>query len=150
MHPYVAKELTGSVMAGADCALVTLRDDILGIMSPSKIHSNLALGLPLIYVGPSTSNVDEAIRHYDCGLSLRHGDSRGIVDFVRSMVTDPLRAASLRINARRAFDGAYCDRATLPRFDAVIAHACGQPPSVADVPAGPASAFARPAMGGTS
>jgi glycosyltransferase involved in cell wall biosynthesis len=144
MHPYVAKDKTGSVMSGADCALVTLRDDILGIMSPSKIHSNLAMGLPLIYVGPVTSNVDEAIKHYGCGVSLRHGDSGPLVEFVRTLVRDPGQREALRGSARRAFESAYCDTATMPRFDAVIAMTTGAVSPIPDVPAGPARRFATP------
>jgi glycosyltransferase involved in cell wall biosynthesis len=141
---YVPKEKTGSVMSGADCALVTLRDDAIGIMSPSKIHSNLAMGLPLAYIGPTTSNVDEAIAHFGCGVSLRHGDYQGLADFVRSLIQDRSRAEELRARARRAFETAYCDLATLPRLDAVIGHVLGNA-GAAGIPAGPASSFARPA-----
>ncbi len=145
VHGYVPKEKTGSVMAAADCALVTLRDDALGIMSPSKIHSNLAMGLPLIYVGPRTSNVDEAIERFGCGISLRHGDRAGLVAFVRRALAGREGFAELRRRARRAFDEAYCDRATLPRFAAAMRHAMGLAPDPAgpsDVPAGRAQDFA--------
>lgn len=141
MHGYVPKEQTGSVMSRADCALVTLRDDAIGIMSPSKIHSNLAMGLPLAYIGPTTSNVDEAIAHFGCGISLRHGDHQGLAAFIRSLSRDPSRAADLRARARRAFETAYCDLATLPRLDAVIAHSLGKT-GAEGIPAGPASSFA--------
>jgi colanic acid biosynthesis glycosyl transferase WcaI len=139
---YVPKEETPAVMAAADAALVTLRDDIIGIMSPSKIHSNLAMGLPLIYVGPPASNVDEAIRQHGCGVSLRHGQVEELASFVRRLAERPAEAADLRRAARAAFDAAYCDLATLPRFDTVIAHALGGAPA-AGIPAGTASDFAR-------
>ncbi|MCG8511389.1 MAG: glycosyltransferase family 4 protein, partial [Rhodospirillales bacterium] len=54
VHPYVPKENTGQVMAAVDCALITLQPWALGIMSPSKLHANLALSLPIVYVGPET------------------------------------------------------------------------------------------------
>jgi colanic acid biosynthesis glycosyl transferase WcaI len=121
MHGYIPKEQTPSLMASAMCALVTLRDEALGIMSPSKIHSNLAMGLPLIYVGPEGSNVDDAVREHGCGLSVRHGDAAGLVKFVERMVEEGAEYERLREQARRAFEMAYCDLATLPRFDGVIA-----------------------------
>ena len=64
---YVPKDDTPAVMAGADLALITLDDRSLGVMSPSKLHANLAAGLPVVYVGPEGSNVDEAIRRHDVG-----------------------------------------------------------------------------------
>lgn len=120
LHGYVPKEQTPSVMACADCALITLRDLALGVMSPSKLHSNLAMSLPVIYVGPAKSNVDDAIRDYDCGVSLRHGDARGLEAFIRQMMSERDSHGAMRARARAAFDGAYCDERTLPRFDGVL------------------------------
>ena len=116
LRGYVAKDQTPAVMAGADLALITLDDRSLGVMSPSKLHANLAAGLPILYVGPEGSNVDEAIRHHDVGRSLRHGDVKGLVAAVRTLAADD----PVRSRARRAFDEAYSDRATLPAFDGVL------------------------------
>jgi len=134
MHGYVPKDETAGIMAAADCALITLRDDALGVMSPSKLHANLAMGLPIIYVGPRGSNVDDAIRGHDCGRAFAHGEVDAVVDFIRTLMSDePFRQACRR-RARAAFDAAYCDARTLPRFDEVIAslqgaaHGAAEPP----------------------
>lgn len=116
LHGYVPKEETPSVMAGAHGALITLDDRSLGVMSPSKLHANLAAGLPVVYVGPAGSNVDEAIAAHGCGRSLRHGDVDGIVAAVRGLRGDSAMAQ----RARTAFESAYSDAAALPAFDAVI------------------------------
>ena len=116
-HGYVPKDDTPAVMAGAAGALITLDDRSLGVMSPSKLHANLAAGLPIIYVGPPGSNVDEAIEATGCGRSLRHGDVEGLVEAVRSLPS----ADDVRAKARHAFETRYVDTATLPLFDAVLA-----------------------------
>jgi colanic acid biosynthesis glycosyl transferase WcaI len=116
LRSYVPKGETPAVMAGADLALITLDDRSLGVMSPSKLHANLAAGLPILYVGPEGSNVDEAIRRHDVGRSLRHGDVTGFVEAVRALAADD----TIRARARRAFDEHYSDRATLPAFDGVL------------------------------
>jgi len=115
-HGYVPKDDTPGVMAGASGALITLDDRSLGVMSPSKLHANLAAGLPILYVGPAGSNVDEAIAATGCGFSLRHGDVDALVTAVRGLTT----ATAMRRAARAAFDERYCDTAVLPRFDAVL------------------------------
>jgi glycosyltransferase involved in cell wall biosynthesis len=115
-RPYVPKDETPAVMAGAHLALITLHDRSLGVMSPSKLHANLAAGLPILYVGPAGSNVDEAITRFDAGRSLREGDVDGLVRAVRELRRDPTAAT----HARAAFEAAYCDEATLPRFDRVL------------------------------
>ncbi|MGK2949653.1 MAG: glycosyltransferase family 4 protein [Acidimicrobiales bacterium] len=116
LRGYVPKEDTPGVMAGADGALITLDDRSLGVMSPSKLHANLAAGLPVVYVGPTGSNVDEAIAAHGCGRSLRHGDVEGIVAAVRGLRGDEAMAR----RARTAFETAYSDDAALPAFDAVL------------------------------
>ena len=119
LHGYVPKELTPAVMAGADGALITLDDRALGVMSPSKLHANLAAGLPVLYVGPLGSNVDEAISRFACGTSLREGDVDGLVAAVRDLSSAPQGAVARR-QVRAAFEQAYSDEAALPRWDAVI------------------------------
>lgn len=120
LHGYIPKELTPAVMAAADCALVTMRDEALGLICPSKIHSNLAMKLPLLYFGPEQSNVDEAISSFDCGASLRHGDSAGAQQFLERLQGDPAELARYRGNARQAFEQAYCDRSSLAAFDRIL------------------------------
>lgn len=118
MQGYVPKEVTPAIMAGADAALITLDDLSLGVMSPSKLHANLAAGLPILYVGPAGSNVDEAIARFDCGTSLRHGDVDGLIDAVRAL--RQADGAAVQVRSRAAFEAAYCDQAALPRWDAVL------------------------------
>lgn len=120
LHGYVPKEETPRVMAAASCALITLRDIALGVMSPSKMHANLAAGLPILYIGPKKSNVDDAITNYGCGISVRANDVDGVVTYIRAMMADKECYADMRTKARRAFDEAYCDERTLPQFERVL------------------------------
>jgi glycosyltransferase involved in cell wall biosynthesis len=116
LRGYVPKDETPAVMAGADGALITLDQRSLGVMSPSKLHANLAAGLPILYVGPQGSNVDEAIVATACGHSLREGDVDGLVAAVRGLRDDP----AARARSRRAFEQRYSDDATLPQWDAIL------------------------------
>jgi colanic acid biosynthesis glycosyl transferase WcaI len=119
-HGYVPRADTTGVLAGAGCALISLDDRSLGILSPSKMHSSLAMGLPIVYVGPPGSNVDDAIQRYRCGFSIRHGDVAGVVEAIRRLRADDTLADELSRNARRAFEEGYSDRQALPRFDALF------------------------------
>jgi colanic acid biosynthesis glycosyl transferase WcaI len=117
---YVPKEQTPAVLAGADCALISLDDRSIGIMSPCKMNGSLAMGVPVLYAGPAGTNVDDAITEYACGFSLRQGDVAGLVDAIRRLRSHPDLAAALSKNARRAFEETYSDRSALPRFDALL------------------------------
>ncbi|HZL34559.1 MAG TPA: glycosyltransferase family 4 protein [Tepidisphaeraceae bacterium] len=120
LHDYIPKQQTPALMRSVGCALITLQDSMLGVMSPSKLHANLAMGLPVIYVGPRGSNVDEAIARYGCGASLRPGEAGAMAAFIREITSNPAKLAELRFKARQAFEQAYCDAKTLPAFDAIL------------------------------
>ncbi len=117
---YIPKEITPSVLAMANCTLITMNETALGVISPSKLHAYLAMSLPTLYIGPEGSNVDEVIARFDAGASLRHGDVEGVVRFINELRTKPERLQVMRSNARRAFDNAFCDTQTLPQFDRVL------------------------------
>jgi colanic acid biosynthesis glycosyl transferase WcaI len=127
LRDYVPKEGTPAVLAGAGCALISLDDASLGIMSPCKLHGSLAMGVPIVYVGPAGTNVDEAIATYGCGFSLRHGDVDGVVDAIRRLRDQRDLSAEMSKRARRAFEEAYADVRTLPRFDALLDGLVGAP-----------------------
>ena len=97
-------------MGMADCAMITLENYAAGVMSPSKLHSNLAMGLPILYIGPAKTNVDEAIERFGCGASLRPGEVDRTVGFLRVLMQDHQMKSELRRRARTAFEEAYCDR----------------------------------------
>ena len=127
IHDYVPKAQTPSVLSRADCSLVSLDDGSLGIMSPCKVHASLAMGVPVVYLGPRGTNVDEAIASFGCGSSLRHGDVDGLVGALRRLREDADVAGEMSRNARRAFDEAYADVRTLPRFDELLAELTSRP-----------------------
>lgn len=120
VEPYVPKEQTPRLLAEAGVALITLRESSRGVMSPSKLHSNLAAGLPVLYIGPRGSNVDDALARFDCGASLRNGDAEGAARYLRSLLRSPAELARARERARHAFESAYCDARTLPQFEELV------------------------------
>ncbi len=120
MLGHVSEDRVQDLQRAAGVSLVTLKDEMLGVMCPSKLHASLAVGTPVAYLGPRGGNVDEAVNRFDCGVSLRNGDVDGLVDFVERLRSQPLVHAGYRRRARRAFEDAYCDRKTLPVFDQII------------------------------
>ncbi|QDU32285.1 putative glycosyl transferase [Poriferisphaera corsica] len=117
---YVPFEELPAVMNSADLAYITLRNDCAGMASPSKVHANLAMGLPVLFSGPLKSNVDIAVTEHEAGLSVREGDVDGMERFVRELIADKKKLAMYQVNAREAFDKAYNDVATHEQFDELL------------------------------
>ncbi len=120
LQDYVPDDEVSPVLATADCSIITLRNRILGVMSPSKLHACLAMRLPIVYVGPQGCNVDDAIKKFNCGISLRHRQVDQLVLYIRQLIADPDKLKQLRATARDAYEQAYCDTKTLIQFDRVI------------------------------
>jgi glycosyltransferase involved in cell wall biosynthesis len=120
LRDYVPRELTPSVLAGADCTLISLDDRWRGVMSPCKLNGSLAMRVPIVYAGPPGTNVDEAIERYGCGVSVRHGDTDALVDAIRRLRQDPILADAFARNARTAFEAAYSDERAMPPFDELL------------------------------
>jgi colanic acid biosynthesis glycosyl transferase WcaI len=129
VRPYIPKDQTPALLAEADVALITLRESSQGVMSPSKLHSNLAAGLPVLSIGPVGSNIDEAIARFGCGVSLRNGDIDGAERFLRGLIASAEQRAELGRRARQAFEQAYCDQQTLPAFSRLMARLASLPAS---------------------
>jgi glycosyltransferase involved in cell wall biosynthesis len=127
LHPYVPKEITPSVMAFADCALITMRESALGLISPSKLHASLGMHLPVLYIGPEKSNVDDAIQKFGIGLSIRHGDVSRLITFLQELQNNPGKKKDLQKKARHAFEAAYSDSQCLPLFDALLSSLITKP-----------------------
>ena len=120
LEPYVDKDRTPSVLAGAETSLICLEERALGVMSPSKVHGSLGMGVPVLYVGPNGSNVSEAIAAHGCGVEVTPGDIDGLVQAVRTWRDHPERRSHAAARARSAFETAYSDRATLPLWDELL------------------------------
>ncbi|MGQ0616934.1 MAG: glycosyltransferase family 4 protein [Acidimicrobiia bacterium] len=120
LRPYLPKSETPGLLAGAGASLILLDDAALGVMSPSKLHSSLAMGVPVLYAGPRGSNVDEAVERFGCGFSVRADDVDALVAALRTLRDDPAEAETMGRRARAAFEEAYSDVVALPCFDAVL------------------------------
>jgi glycosyltransferase involved in cell wall biosynthesis len=82
------KDLSASLSA-ADLHLVVMGSLMAGLVHPCKIYNVLALGIPLLYVGPASSHVgDIAASNPSLPIeSTDHGDVAGIVTRIREAWT---------------------------------------------------------------
>ncbi len=116
MHGYVSHEELLERLSKAHLGLITLRNDCAGIMSPSKLYSYLAMGLPVLYLGPCKSNVDMAILTGHCGFSLNSNSSEELISKIRGVLDDPFSLVELSENAKAVFSLRYTDKICLSLF----------------------------------
>jgi glycosyltransferase involved in cell wall biosynthesis len=106
-------------LSAADLHVVTLGEAMVGIIHPCKIYGAMAVGRPVLLVGPRPSHAADLIDEHAIGWQVDHGDEPGLIDRLREVVKLPraeLAAMGARAQqvVRRRFDkellcGAMCD-----------------------------------------
>ena len=114
--PYQPMERLRWSLSAADVQVVTMGDDMVGILHPCKVYGAMAVARPILFLGPAECHVADIMREADIGWHVRHGDVDGAERVLREMLAaDP---AMLAAKGRRAYDllqreltkGALCGR----------------------------------------
>lgn len=117
--PYQPLDQLSASLSSADLHTVVMGDPYVGIVHPCKIYNILALGTPVLYVGPDQSHIGEMAADGDstswiCGV--RHGDVAGLAAHIRE-ARDRRR---LQIPEEIAASAQFASRTLLaPYLDAV-------------------------------
>jgi len=85
--PYQPREAISGSLSAADLHVVAMGDPFVGIVHPCKIYNILALGIPVLYIGPTESHVTDLLGAPDFrswAHLLQHGDTEGIVHAIRA------------------------------------------------------------------
>jgi len=80
--PSQAEESLSTSLAAADLHLVTMKQEMTGLVVPSKFYGVLAAGRPCLFVGPVTSEVALVIRELEVGAVIQPGDQSGLADVI--------------------------------------------------------------------
>ncbi|MEX0777003.1 MAG: glycosyltransferase family 4 protein [Phycisphaeraceae bacterium] len=77
-------------LSAADVHLVTLGDNMVGIIHPCKIYGAMAVARPVLYVGPRPSHVSDLLDQHRIGWQGEHGQVEALVDLLRQIAaTEP-------------------------------------------------------------
>lgn len=117
--PYQPLETLGDSLSAADVHVVTLGDGMVGIVHPSKVYGALAVGRPVLLLGPAECHVTDMLEPVGACWRVGHGDVAGARELLLRLLAMPrgeLRARGA--TARRILDerytrsrlcGAFCD-----------------------------------------
>lgn len=80
--PYQDKEVLPYSLTAGDLTLISIKENVVGLVSPSKLYSCLAAGLPIATISPEGSFLCSLVEDAKCGKNLNNGDSIGLADFI--------------------------------------------------------------------
>jgi glycosyltransferase involved in cell wall biosynthesis len=120
-RPLVPREAIGDSLTAPDLHLVTLRDEVAGMLVPAKIYGILAAGRPCLYVGPAGCEVARILDEGRCGVRVAAGDDAGLVAAIRQYLGDEPRRVAEGERARRLFDERFDRPRAMTAFRQLLA-----------------------------
>jgi colanic acid biosynthesis glycosyl transferase WcaI len=72
--PYQPLDQIQFSLSAADVHLVSVGNDMVGIVHPCKVYGAMAVGRPILLLGPRQSHVGEILDQADVGWQISHGD----------------------------------------------------------------------------
>jgi colanic acid biosynthesis glycosyl transferase WcaI len=119
--PYQPREQLAASLSAADLHAVVMGNAFVGIVHPSKIYNILAIGTPVLYIGPARSHVTglfDTLRKTPGLYTARHGDTETVVQHI-------LKAKDSKATPSPVFDPAIGKPQLLACMMEVITNASG-------------------------
>ncbi|TLY35811.1 MAG: glycosyltransferase family 4 protein [Nitrospirae bacterium] len=117
---YQEKEDLRYSLSAGDIHLVTLRSDMAGLSVPSKVYGIMAVGRPVIFIGPEESEVAILIRESLCGEVFDPVNHEKAGRAILDLAQDPRRREYLGAEGRRYFEMVLDKKFAIPRFQAAL------------------------------
>jgi glycosyltransferase involved in cell wall biosynthesis len=101
--PYQPLERLHCSLSAADVHVVTLGENMVGIIHPCKIYGAMAVGRPVLLIGPRPSHASDLIERHEIGWRADHGDAEGLASVLRQIANMPrTELAAMGERAREA------------------------------------------------
>lgn len=84
--PYQPLDTIKYSLSAADIHLVSLGDNMSGIVHPCKLYGAMAIGRPILALGPKDSYLNDLLGNGNFGWSVAHGDVNGVVEALKEAV----------------------------------------------------------------
>lgn len=100
---YFPREMLHASLSLADVHLISMREEMTGIVVPGKLYGAMASGRPTVFVGPAHCESADTVRRAGCGATIRLGDASGLISALEGYAADPESARLAGDRGRSAF-----------------------------------------------
>jgi putative colanic acid biosynthesis glycosyltransferase WcaI len=122
--PYQPRNALADSLGAADLHVVVMGNEMVGIVHPSKIYGVLAVGRPVLYIGPADCHVASIVERHNLGWSVRNGDVDGAVEALRRAAAESqTKRAARGTRARNVLDRDYPPALLMERVADVVSGA---------------------------
>ncbi len=117
-------------LSAADVHIVSLGDNMVGIIHPCKIYGAMAVGRPILFLGPKPSHVSDILDRYPIGWHIAHGDVAGACRVILEIQATPQnQLAEMGRRAQRVLHETMSQEALCGRLCDDLQSALGLSPS---------------------
>jgi glycosyltransferase involved in cell wall biosynthesis len=118
--PFAPLEQMGKRLASADILIVSLREELIGAVVPSKFFGALAIGRPVLFCGGPGSSVAQWIRQFNLGWVLPPGCAAEVVHEIRAFAANPQEMEAMRQRCHRVYREHFSKQAALNNWHASL------------------------------
>lgn len=101
--PYFPREVLHASLSMANVHLISMREEMTGIVVPGKLYGVMASSRPALFVGPRHCETADTIRAAGCGRSIPLGDVDALVQSIEELAADRRQAEILGESGRGYF-----------------------------------------------
>jgi glycosyltransferase involved in cell wall biosynthesis len=115
--PYQPLESLSFSLSAADVQIVVMGEKMVGIVHPCKIYGAMAVGKPVLFIGPKESHLGELVSLHGFGWVVEHGDVEGLsglIDEIGAMPRAELEAMGAK--GKALIDSTYSAELLTGRF----------------------------------
>jgi hypothetical protein len=93
---------------------------------PSKFFGSLAVGRPVVYVGPDDSDIAQWVSALDVGYTVRQGRLHETVDALHALAASPDALPVMQRRAKRVYDEHFCKEVGLAAWNRLLSQLVGR------------------------
>ncbi len=86
--PYQSRENLPFSLTACDISIVSIAEEMEGLIAPSKLYSALAAGTPIAAICPAHSYLNDVVSQACCGATFRNGDGSGLATYLEKLSGD--------------------------------------------------------------
>ncbi len=83
--PYQSRENLPFSLTACDISIVSIAEEMEGLIAPSKLYSALAAGTPIAAICPAHSYLNDVVAQANCGATFRNGDGSGLATYLEQL-----------------------------------------------------------------
>jgi colanic acid biosynthesis glycosyl transferase WcaI len=115
--PYQPFDKIRFSLSAADVHVVSIGNEVVGIVHPCKVYGAMAVSRPILLLGPSPSHISDLIERHRIGWQIPHGDSVTANKVLREILDTPREILQeMGQRAAKVISGELSKKALLHRF----------------------------------